>query len=84
MNGIWDSPWASNRNNDIWMSSDEGVNWVRVTEHGPYSARQDSETESIGSTLVLSGGDIGTDNPGNVNDIWASGQKNHQIEILFC
>lgn len=52
------------------MSSTEGVSWTKVSNAG-YKGRQDSKTDSLNGILVTSGGDIGTDTPGNVNDVWA-------------
>jgi hypothetical protein len=71
-NGIYESGQAANRNNDIWASSDDGVSWIRITANAAYRARQDGEVDSLNGILVITGGDIGTNNPGNINDIWAS------------
>lgn len=70
LNGIWTSPYAANRNNDIWASSDSGLTWIQIASQAQYRGRQDSDTDVIGNVMVLTGGDSGTDSPGNVNDIW--------------
>ena len=73
LNGIYNSDPASDRNNDIWASIDDGVTWRQITAHAPYNSRQDSDTDADeDGIMILSGGDIGSNTPGNVNDIWAS------------
>lgn len=73
LNGIYNSDPAADRNNDIWASSDDGKNWIQITDHAPYYSRQDSDTDTDeDGIMILSGGDIGSNTPGNVNDVWAS------------
>lgn len=81
-NGIYESPKAANRNNDIWASSDDGVSWIQINANPAYPSRQDGETDSLNGVLVVTGGDIGTNNPGNVNDLWAS--LDGSVHILKC
>jgi len=55
------------------VSSNTGASWAMVTAAAAYHGRQDGQLliTPSGALLVVAG-DTGTNDPGNVNDVWAS------------
>jgi hypothetical protein len=63
--------------NDVWVSADSGLNWVRTTAQAPWVKRADhAVTVSRAGVLIVSGGRTdGQDVHGNsyvFNDVWVS------------
>ena len=58
---------GSDRYNDVWSSSDGGVNWVEVTTGADWSARYGFELIFYNSKIYVMGGFNGN----YVNDIWS-------------
>lgn len=72
-NGYDGVKWPGQRQNDVWVSSNAGKNWLAVTTNAPYRGRQDGQLIVTGTgALITVAGDVGINYPGNFNDIWAS------------
>ena len=72
-NGYDGQKWPGQRQNDVWASRDNGRNWVVITANAPYRGRQDGQLIITPSGAMLTvAGDVGINEPGNFNDIWAS------------
>ena len=67
MNGYSGAP----RWNDIWISTDQGNNFVRLNPYAEYPGRMDSQVSfTKAGTMIISSGDCG--GSCNANDVWAS------------
>ena len=66
--------------NDVWRSAD-GVSWMRVTEHAPWSARMWFVPIVFAERLWIIGG-FDNVNRCNLGDVWWTddGEKWHQLE----
>ena len=72
-NGYDGQKWPGQRQNDVWASSNGGSTWVVITANAPYRGRQDGQLIITPSGAMLTvAGDVGINEPGNFNDIWAS------------
>jgi hypothetical protein len=66
--GGWDV--SSNRKNDVWRSTDNGVTWTQVTPSAGWSERAShSSVVMPDGSIVLIGGE---DDAGFKNDVWRS------------
>lgn len=66
--------------NDVWCS-DDGVNWVRVLEHAPWSPRRWSAAAVYAGRLWIIGGyDI--DNHRNLGDVWYTEDGTTWFELV--
>lgn len=65
--------------NDVWCS-DDGVNWVRVLEHAPWSPRMWTVATVYAGKLWIIGG-FDNDNSRNLGDVWYSEDGTKWFEL---
>lgn len=68
--GNYRTPTGFITNNDVWSSSD-GVNWIQVSEHAPWSRRIWHEAIVYDDAMWILGGGTGTEEL-VLNDVWHS------------
>jgi hypothetical protein len=56
--------------NDVWWSTDDGQNWIRLTAHAEWAARYEHTLNMLSDgTLVVMGGSNGAT---TLNDVWTA------------
>ena len=66
--------------NDVWRSSDGGVNWVRATASAAWGARRGHEAVVHGGSLWVMGGH---DDDTYFDDVWVSGNGTDWEEVTI-